>query len=81
LLINFEDAKQLKKKANTDRKGEKFMEKGAIFLLAIMVLCVVLAPLIAYLVGEWCTYWGHAILAIIFALAAVLLKTRWYWED
>ncbi|MEM2242504.1 MAG: hypothetical protein QW827_02390 [Candidatus Bathyarchaeia archaeon] len=46
-----------------------------------MILCVLLVPLIAYYIGGWFAYWSHAALAIIFALAAVLLKTRWYWEE
>ncbi|MEM2419638.1 MAG: hypothetical protein QXL38_01470 [Candidatus Bathyarchaeia archaeon] len=57
------------------------MKKGVLFTVAIMILCVLLVPLTAYYIGGWFAYWSHAALAIIFALAAVLLKTRWYWEE
>jgi len=40
-----------------------------------------LVPLMAHFLGGWYAYWSHAVLAIIFALAVVLLKTRWYWEE
>ncbi|MEM3578840.1 MAG: hypothetical protein QXL54_01280 [Candidatus Bathyarchaeia archaeon] len=57
------------------------MGKGALFAVAVMILCVLLVPLTAYYLGGWLAYWSHAVLAIIFALAAVLLKTMWYWEE
>ncbi|MEM2105470.1 MAG: hypothetical protein QXV21_03250 [Candidatus Bathyarchaeia archaeon] len=50
-------------------------------LLAVMFLCVILAPLIAHLIGEWYAYWGHALLAIVFGLIAVYIKTHYYWEE
>lgn len=50
-------------------------------LLFIMVLCVILVPVIAYLIGGWYAYWGHALLAIIFGILAVYIKTRYYWEE
>ncbi|MEM3597088.1 MAG: hypothetical protein QXJ53_03035 [Candidatus Bathyarchaeia archaeon] len=50
-------------------------------LLAAMLLCVILVPLIAYLIGEWHAYWGHALLAIVFGLIAVYIKTHYYWEE
>lgn len=50
-------------------------------IIAIMILCIILVPIIAYLLGGWYAYWGHAILAIIFAVMAVLLRTRFYWEE
>jgi hypothetical protein len=49
--------------------------------LAILGLCFLLAPVLAYLLGGWWAYWGHGVLAIIFAIIAVLIKTRHYWED
>ena len=53
----------------------------AYIIMALMALCVILVPLIAYSVGGWYTYWGHALLAIIFGILAVLLRTRYYWEE
>lgn len=53
----------------------------AYILLAAMLLCLILVPLIAYLIGEWYAYWGHALLAIIFSLIAVYIKTHYYWEE
>lgn len=50
-------------------------------LLSIMVLCIVLVPVIAYLIGDWYAYWGHALLAIIFGVLAVFIKTHYYWEE
>ncbi|MDH5495350.1 MAG: hypothetical protein OEY24_06585 [Candidatus Bathyarchaeota archaeon] len=50
-------------------------------LLAIMVLCFILVPIIAYLLGGWYAYWGHGLLAIVFALLAVFIRTRYYWEE
>lgn len=50
-------------------------------LLSIMVLCIVLVPVIAYLIGDWYAYWGHALLAIIFGILAVFIKTHYYWEE
>jgi 4-hydroxybenzoate polyprenyltransferase len=49
--------------------------------LAILGLCFALAPVLAYLLGGWWAYWGHGVLAIIFAIIAVMIKTRYYWED
>ncbi|MEM3616924.1 MAG: hypothetical protein QXN95_02220 [Candidatus Bathyarchaeia archaeon] len=57
------------------------MKMRVLFTITIMILCVVLVPLMAHYLGGWYAYWSHAILAIIFALAVVLLKTRWYWEE
>jgi hypothetical protein len=50
-------------------------------LLAIMVLCIVLVPVIAYSLGGWYAYWGQALLAIVFGVLAVFIKTRYYWEE
>jgi hypothetical protein len=50
-------------------------------LLAIMVLCIILVPVIAHLLGGWYTYWGHALLAIVFGVLVVFIKTRYYWEE
>jgi hypothetical protein len=50
-------------------------------LLATMVLCVIMVPVIAYLSGEWYPYWGHALLAIAFGVLAVLIKTHYFWEE
>lgn len=52
-----------------------------LILLAVMILCVILVPVTAYFLGEWYAYWGHALLAIIFSVLAVLIKTRYYWEE
>ena len=53
----------------------------AYIIMALMALCVILVPLIAYSVGGWYAYWGQALLAIIFGILAVLLRTRYYWEE
>lgn len=50
-------------------------------LLLIIALCFILIPVIAYFLGGWYAYWGHALLAIIFAILAVFIKTRYYWEE
>ncbi len=50
-------------------------------LLALAGTCVVLVPLLAYFVGGWQTYWGHTLLAIVFSVLLVLIKTRYYWEE
>jgi hypothetical protein len=50
-------------------------------LLAIMALCIVLVPVIAYSLGGWYAYWGHALLAVVFGVLAVFIKTRYYWEE
>jgi hypothetical protein len=50
-------------------------------LITMMILCVILVPLIAYYLGSWYAYWGHGILAIIFAIIAILLRTKFFWED
>ena len=50
-------------------------------LLAVMALCFILVPAVAYLIGGWYAYWGHALLAIIFAILAVIIKTQYYWEE
>lgn len=50
-------------------------------LLSVMALCIILIPVIAYLIGGWYTYWGHALLAIVFGVLAVFIKTRYYWEE
>jgi len=51
------------------------------FLLVIMALCIILVPVIAYILGGWYAYWGHGLLAIIFAVLAVFIKTRYFWEE
>jgi len=50
-------------------------------LLTIMALCFILVPVITYFLGGWYAYWGHALLAIIFAILAVFIKTHYYWEE
>jgi hypothetical protein len=50
-------------------------------LIAVMTVCVILVPVIAYLLGGWFAYWGHALLAIIFSVVLVLIRTRYYWEE
>ncbi|MGC9346264.1 MAG: hypothetical protein ACP5ER_05695 [Candidatus Bathyarchaeales archaeon] len=50
-------------------------------IVVFLVICVILVPLIAYLLGEWYAYWGHALLAIVFGVLAVLIRTRYYWEE
>jgi hypothetical protein len=50
-------------------------------LIAVMTVCVILVPVIAYLFGGWFAYWGHALLAIIFSVVVVLIRTRYYWEE
>jgi c-di-AMP phosphodiesterase-like protein len=50
-------------------------------IIVVMALCIILIPIVAYLFGGWYAYWGHALLAIIFAVMAILLKTRFYWEE
>ena len=51
------------------------------FILAIMALCIILVPVIAYLIGGWYAYWGHVLLAVVFAVLVVFVKTRYYWEE
>ena len=53
----------------------------AYIVLATIVLCTILVPVIAYLFGEWYAYWGHALLAIVFGVLAVLIKTHYFWEE
>jgi hypothetical protein len=62
------------------KRKERCLVKAYV-LLAIMVLCVTLVPVIAYLLGEWRAYWGHALLAIVFGVLAVFIKTRYFWEE
>jgi len=50
-------------------------------LLAIMALCIILVLVIAYFLGGWYAYWGHALLAIVFGILAVFIKTDYYWEE
>lgn len=50
-------------------------------LLAMMALCFILVPIIAYLLGGWYAYLGHGLLAIVFAILSVLIRTRYYWEE
>jgi len=50
-------------------------------LLSIMALCVILVPVVAYLIGGWYAYWGQALLAIVFGVLAVFIKTHYYWEE
>jgi hypothetical protein len=50
-------------------------------VLVVMALCVALVPLLAYFVGGWQAYWGHALIAIVFSILAVLIKTKYYWEE
>jgi len=50
-------------------------------LLVIMALCFILVPVVTYLTGGWYAYWSHALLAIIFAVIAVFIKTHYYWEE
>jgi hypothetical protein len=55
--------------------------KKVIGLLLVMALCLALIPAVAYFWGGWYSYWGHAFLAIVFAVVAVFVKTRYYWEE
>lgn len=50
-------------------------------VLALMSLCVMLVPVIAYLLGGWQAYWGHALLGIIFAVLAVWARIHYYWDE
>lgn len=62
-------------------KGEGTVMRKIHGLLAVMILCFILVPVIAYLLGGWYAYWGHALLAIVFAALAVFIKTHYYWEE
>jgi hypothetical protein len=55
--------------------------KEVYVLLAVMALCLMLVPIVAYLYGGWFAYWGHALLAIVFGTIAVLVRTKYYWEE
>ncbi|MCS7124280.1 MAG: hypothetical protein NZ932_02540 [Candidatus Bathyarchaeota archaeon] len=57
------------------------MRKGVLFTVIFMLLCVLMVPLTAFYLGGWIAYWSHALVAIAFAVAVVLLKTRWFWEE
>ncbi len=57
------------------------MNTWVYLIIVVMALCIILIPIVAYLFGGWYAYWGHALLAIIFAVMAILLKTRFYWEE
>lgn len=59
----------------------RLMMKGFYVLLAVMALCFISVPIIAYLFGGWFAYWGHALLAIVFGIIAVLIRTKYYWEE
>ena len=59
----------------------RLMMKAVYGLLAVMALCFILVPIVAYLFGGWYAYWGHALLAIIFSVMVVLIRTRYYWEE
>jgi len=59
--------------------GEAYMKVYP--FLAVMILCIVLVPATAYLLGEWYAYWGHALLAIVFGVLAVFVRIRYYWEE
>lgn len=50
-------------------------------ILMLMACCLILVPVSAYALGGWYAYVGHAVLSIAFAGLAVLLKTRYYWEE
>ncbi|MEA2090161.1 MAG: hypothetical protein U9O89_05325 [Thermoproteota archaeon] len=63
------------------RGWETGMNKIHCLLIIMMVVCVILVPVIAYLFGGWYAYWGHALLAIVFGVLAVFIKTRYYWEE
>jgi hypothetical protein len=64
-----------------ESNGRCRMKKGVLFTVIVMVLCVLLVPLTVQYFGRWLAYWSHAALSIIFALAAFLLKTKWFWEE
>ena len=66
---------------NIEEEGEGAMRKSVFLVIAIMFLCVIMVPLTTHFLEEWYAYWSHALLAIVFALATVLLKTKWYWEE
>ncbi len=57
------------------------METAVLPILTLMALCIILVLLTAYFLGGWYAYWSHALLAIFFAVLAVLLRTRFYWEE
>lgn len=57
------------------------METAVLLILTLMGLCIILVPVTAYFLGNWYAYWSHALLAIIFAVLAVLLRTHFYWEE
>jgi hypothetical protein len=65
----------------TSLKGEGAGMIKIYCLLFIMALCVILVPIIACLIGGWYAYWGQALLAIIFGVLAVFIKTHYYWEE
>jgi hypothetical protein len=50
-------------------------------LLLSVVLFLILVPAITIAYGEWPAYWGHGLLAIVFSLLLVYVKTRYYWEE
>jgi hypothetical protein len=49
--------------------------------LAMLAFCFILAPVLAYVRGGWDAYVSHGVLAILFAIIAVAIKTQYYWED
>ena len=49
--------------------------------LAMLAVCFTLAPVLAYVRGGWDAYVAHGVLAILFAIIAVAIKTQYYWED
>ena len=62
------------------------MERGSLkasilLIITIMGLCLLLVPISAYFLDDWYAYWSHALLAVIFAVMAVLLRTCFYWEE
>ncbi|MCW4052162.1 MAG: hypothetical protein NWE78_02995 [Candidatus Bathyarchaeota archaeon] len=50
-------------------------------ILALMSFCVILVPVIAFLLGGWQAYWGHALLGVIFAVVAVWARIHYYWDE
>jgi hypothetical protein len=33
------------------------------------------------MLGEWYAYWGQALVAILFGILLVWIRTRYYWEE
>ena len=64
-----------------EKRRRKLSVKLMSVLIAVVTFCVILVPVIAYFLGGWFAYWGHALLAIIFSVVVVLIRTRYCWEE